>query len=70
MIRNILFALATFLLGILVILVVMWGVREVLPFIGLPAEIARVAVVIIGLVLLCFLFYLVYRVFTRTGGEL
>jgi len=59
MIRNV----VVFLVGILVLIVVLWGFHEVIPFLGLPVEIAHVATVIIGIIGLLCLCYLAYRVF-------
>jgi hypothetical protein len=56
-----------FLIGILVLVIVLWGFHEVIPFLGLPVEIAHVATVILGVIALLCLVLLAVRIFSGGG---
>lgn len=66
--KNILKAVLLFLVGCLVLAVVVYICHLVIGFLALPAAIAQIAVLVVGLGGLIVLFVLAYNVYIGAGG--
>jgi hypothetical protein len=60
-----------FIVGCIILAIVLYVFHEMLPLLGLPAEIAHLATILLGLLGLLCLLYLFYRVFSGgpPGGQ-